>query len=356
MKYVYGIASSKALHDSDLGMAGLYGAPIHSVAVNGLAAIVSDAVPADYEGMPKPQLVKILAQHQQATERIMAQTSTILPVKFGTVLQERELPNLLVQACADLEQALATVAEHVELELIVMWDSQRVFAQIAQQPEIADLRARAAGLAPEDVQRLQIAVGVLVKQLLDARRAAYLDKIRTALSDIADDVEANVIVNDQVVANLAFLLPITKQAEFDRRVEELDKELGGELYFKVVGPLPPYSFSTVEIDHVLPDDLDWALAQLGIDRVATGEEIRTAYLRQARLHHPDNNPGDLVAGEQFKEDNSAYRLLRYCYAMQQRTAGVCAEDTSFGCDFGHAIDGGLLLINISRSSDLASRA
>ena len=27
----------------------------------------------------------------------------------------------------------------------------------------------------------------------------------------------------------------------------LDHEFGGELIFKVVGPLPPYSFSTVEV-------------------------------------------------------------------------------------------------------------
>lgn len=57
---------------------------------------------------------------------------------------------------------------------------------------------------------------------------------------------------------MAFLLPKSRQAEFDRRVEALDAELGGQLLFKVVGPLPPYSFSTIEIEQILPDDVTWA--------------------------------------------------------------------------------------------------
>ncbi len=63
--------------------------------------------------------------------------------------------------------------DKVELEVLAMWDPQRVFAQIAQHPQIAALRSQAEGKAPEEVQQLQIAVGVLVKQLLDATREAY---------------------------------------------------------------------------------------------------------------------------------------------------------------------------------------
>jgi curved DNA-binding protein len=48
---------------------------------------------------------------------------------------------------------------------------------------------------------------------------------------------------------------------------------------------------------------------LGIDRKATDKEVRAAYRRLARAHHPDVNPGDASAEERFKELNEAYQVL-----------------------------------------------
>ncbi|MFQ6059249.1 MAG: DnaJ C-terminal domain-containing protein [Anaerolineae bacterium] len=48
---------------------------------------------------------------------------------------------------------------------------------------------------------------------------------------------------------------------------------------------------------------------LGVDRKATQKEIKQAYRRLARKHHPDINPGDPSAQERFKEINEAYEVL-----------------------------------------------
>ncbi len=48
---------------------------------------------------------------------------------------------------------------------------------------------------------------------------------------------------------------------------------------------------------------------LGVDRSAPGDEIKKAYRRQARLYHPDMNPGDRNAEEMFKAIGEAYQVL-----------------------------------------------
>ena len=48
---------------------------------------------------------------------------------------------------------------------------------------------------------------------------------------------------------------------------------------------------------------------LGVAKNATEKEIRTAYRRLARKHHPDVNHGDSSAEARFKEINEAYQVL-----------------------------------------------
>ena len=48
---------------------------------------------------------------------------------------------------------------------------------------------------------------------------------------------------------------------------------------------------------------------LGVKRDASEQEIKRAYRRLARKHHPDVNPGDKSAEAQFKEINEAYEVL-----------------------------------------------
>jgi curved DNA-binding protein len=48
---------------------------------------------------------------------------------------------------------------------------------------------------------------------------------------------------------------------------------------------------------------------LGVPRTATEKEIKQAFRRLARKHHPDVNPGDKAAEARFKEINEAYEVL-----------------------------------------------
>ncbi len=48
---------------------------------------------------------------------------------------------------------------------------------------------------------------------------------------------------------------------------------------------------------------------LGVERAADADEIRKAYRKLARKHHPDLNPGDKSAEEHFKKVQEAYDIL-----------------------------------------------
>jgi DnaJ-class molecular chaperone len=48
---------------------------------------------------------------------------------------------------------------------------------------------------------------------------------------------------------------------------------------------------------------------LGVKRDASADEIRSAYRKLAKLHHPDLNPGKKEAEERFKAVSAAYDLL-----------------------------------------------
>src|SRR6266550_6289166 len=50
-------------------------------------------------------------------------------------------------------------------------------------------------------------------------------------------------------------------------------------------------------------------ATLGVPKTATAKEIKQAFRKLARKHHPDVNPGDKTAESKFKEMNEAYEVL-----------------------------------------------
>jgi molecular chaperone DnaJ len=67
---------------------------------------------------------------------------------------------------------------------------------------------------------------------------------------------------------------------------------------------------------------------LGVDRQASGPEIKAAYRRLALQYHPDRNPGDRAAEEKFKQISLAYAVLG--------DEGKRAHYDRFGADAGDA--------------------
>ena len=70
---------------------------------------------------------------------------------------------------------------------------------------------------------------------------------------------------------------------------------------------------------------------LGVDKKASKEEIKKAYRKLARQHHPDMNPGNKSSEDKFIEVNEAYEVLSDPKKKQQYDQfGHAAFDAGFG--------------------------
>jgi hypothetical protein len=292
-------------------LAGIHdnGDDVYSVPYHGIAAIVSTSPLIDYCGLDRKQAATYLVSHQRVVEAVMREFP-VLPVRFGTVLPDLSWVNrLLAQGEVRFRAALEKVGGQAQMEIVVLWNLQEVFAEIGQEAKIAELSARVMGRAPEETVAERIAVGQLVQASLKQRRASLQDRLLPPLQEVAQDLVINPLMDDSMVLNAALLVERGSDGVLDRRLALLDQELEGRFHFRCVGPLPPYSFATVEVEAPAFEDVDEARRRLGLAETVTRGEIKQAYRRLAGQFHPDHRPEDPEAEAQMAELTEAYELL-----------------------------------------------
>lgn len=301
------------------GLSGLPPKPeeVHTVACRGLGCVVSNYSGEDFASLPKETLLRCLMAHQEVIERVMKECP-ILPVKFGTLVEgEVEVRRLIQQSHSRLSHALERLAGKVEMEVAATWDLKRVLEEIGQADEILRLKESIAGRPATEVLEVQIQAGKIVKGSLDRRREEHEQRLLGFLGGAALDVQPNALVADEMVMNVAFLIEREQEAEFDEQVRKLDEALNGEASFRIVGPLPPYSFATVEVVRPSAEKLEEARRLLGLAASVSQAEVKAAFRRLAARTHPDARGENGQGDREFIRVREAYDLLTaYCRGQE----------------------------------------
>ncbi|MEM1125598.1 MAG: GvpL/GvpF family gas vesicle protein [Bacteroidota bacterium] len=282
--------------------------PVYTIEHQGMAAVVRPTAQRTYQHLERREALLHLVLHQRVAEAIQAETP-LLPVQFGTVLDNEEQVRMLLSLGADrFAEALRQLDGLVQMEITVLWDLEHVFAEIRHEPAVAALQHNLTTWPADEQEAGRVQLGQIVKERLEYRRARLKAPIDQALQAVATASEALPILDDRMVTGLTLLLNDHQEDELDDALTTLDAAHGDLLTFKCVGPMAPHRFAQVRVEMVDGAILNQARALLRLPAGPTTlADVKRAYRLRAGELHPDHNPSTDEATMQALHD--AFTLI-----------------------------------------------
>jgi hypothetical protein len=187
-----------------------------------------------------------------------------------------------------LAAALAAMEGKTELDVVALWkDLKPTLEEIADRDEFRTRKAAISRRPFEETRAERIELGRLVGAEVDLVREQRASEIVEALASVAAALCLHALVDERMIVNVALLVQRSNDPELRDRLNRLNERYDDRIDFRCVGPLPPYSFSTVEVRWFPFPAVDGARRRLGLGQRATPAEVKQAYHRVAWRSHPD---------------------------------------------------------------------
>jgi hypothetical protein len=340
-----------------LDMEGVWGdrPQVRIIRAAALAAVVSAAPPIEFHALSREDAVRALLAHQRVVESVM-RTAVALPVKFGTTLpDDAAVVSMLERGAPILAAPLAELSQYVQVELVVSWNIDDIVREAAADDAIVRFKALIAAQPGGVSHDQRLAIGKMMKEFIDRRREGCRLRIVTAVRGVAADMVENALMDDRMIVNLALLMASSADEGLDRRLAELDKEFGERMYFRCVGPLPPYSFATVEVSLPSFEAIDRARRVLSLGERADLAEIKSAFHRQIRQVHPDLAAAPVREGEASQVTDAYKTLMSYAEALPSAAGDAAAGAAGYRFDRG-AVEGAILVMVRRQAPSQAAEA
>lgn len=322
-KYIYGIIKTGTGNCAS-GITGVAASsPVHLISHKDLSCVLSDYSGAEFGSVSREEVFRRLVAHQTVVEHVMKKYA-VLPVKFGTLLTTtEEVRQLLAQGYSQFVEALAWFHDKVELEVAATWDMQQVLREISSTEEIIKAREATVKTGRQQTVEQRIRLGQMVKGSVDRYRENYRERMISFLKPTVIDAQSNILVSDELVMNVAFLVEKVRLQEFNNRVSELNDLFHNQFNFRLIGPMPPYSFTTIEVTRLNQQVLEEARQLLCMDGTISESGVRKAYRHLAAETHPDCQNGDTLAKAKFiKLRRAAELLIDYCRKQSESDNGL----------------------------------
>lgn len=312
-RYFYGII--KENERKSFGLCGINACEeVYTISYQGICAVVSNVPIVDYSSMLKETLAMHLVRHQRVIEKVMEEF-TIVPMKFGTIVENTDKINtILKNGYSKFNDILTRIHNKIELDIVATWsDLNSLLKEIGEEEEIKKIKDQISKKPADETLNEKIKIGYMVKASLDKKREEKEKEILDYLSKEALEFQRHDVMDDRMIMNAAFLIEKVKQERFDAAINKLNEKLQERVNFRCVGPLPPYSFSTIEIKEIDSKEIDEARKLLGLEEEAGFEKVKETYRSLAQKYHPDNDPHNRELRKNFEKITRAYKLLSTCY-------------------------------------------
>jgi hypothetical protein len=175
-----------------------------------------------------------LLAHADVVEQLH-EDAVVLPARFGYILESREEALELLEL-PEIEHLLERHEQTCELTLRGKYE-ESVLAEVG-----AGLQPLRDAYRAEPSVEVGIALGEAVGERLAERKARDKSLVLDALSPLVLEVVAGEPAGEFAAFDLALLADREAVRSVEAKLEELVARLSPPLHFKLVGPLPPYSF------------------------------------------------------------------------------------------------------------------
>lgn len=251
-----------------------------------------------------------LQDYQRQLERLMGLVP-VLPAKFETRLPQMSKVREILETCGgDLAEPISQYGDLIQFDVSVCWSVIDAIEQL-RQTGIVGLKFGASA-----EQNRQAAL--VLKEAVEGHRKALMERIRMVIQGVSLDMIEVPRTDETVVAAFTILLRRADEIALDRVLESFDRETGGSLRIRCVGPLPACSFAAVEVGAMDSRAIEAARRRLNLRETVTAQEIKQAYREAVRAVHPDTNPEYTNASEAVTRLKDAYGLLARVARGQQR--------------------------------------
>ncbi len=257
----------------------------------GEVSVVFSDVPGDFHCRSgRKEFTEWMIFHHQVLNYLHSR-SKVIPFKAGTTVSGvGALLGLMEGNSPLLTDLLRKIEILDEWNIVISFtDMQKVLHKAGERPEIKKLK--------EEIQKKElitredlIPVGIAIQGIVNEWKKRIASRVVSEIKAITNQIYINDLLDENTLISLALL---TTRVGADQAEDFLNGFPEEEnLTARLVGPMPPHSFYTMEVKLIGREDLVEALDALEITGIPDHRDLLKAKRSILNRIHPDKGPED----------------------------------------------------------------